>query len=47
MSRASRHGFFPQISIEDGVKETIRWYLKNKELADKTKDVFKSLKEGV
>ena len=43
MTRAKKHGFAPTISIEDGVKETIEWYLANKELADAGKDVFKLL----
>ena len=47
MSRASEYGFHPQISIEEGIKDTINWYLENKELADKGKDVFKSLREGI
>lgn len=41
MSRAKEHGFIPKISIEEGVKETIQWYLQNKEVADAGKDVFK------
>ena len=36
--------FKPEISIEDGVRDTIKWYLQNKQLADTGKDVFKSLK---
>ena len=44
MSRAASYGFFPQISIEEGVKETIDWYLKNKDFADAGKDTFKMLK---
>jgi GDP-L-fucose synthase len=43
MERANSYGFQPQISIEEGVKETIQWYLKNKEKADSGKDVFKLL----
>jgi len=46
MSRASKYGFEPEVSIEDGIKSTIEWYLKNKTTADKGKDVFKSLKEA-
>jgi len=29
MSRANSYGFEPQVSIEDGIKETIKWYLEN------------------
>ena len=43
MERAKSYGFQPQISIEEGVKETIQWYLKNKDMADSGKDVFKLL----
>tara|TARA_R110000824_G_scaffold153926_22_gene325804 strand:+ start:2047 stop:3030 length:984 start_codon:yes stop_codon:yes gene_type:complete len=46
MSRAKKYGFEPQISIEDGIKETIEWYLKNKQAADTGKDIFKILNEG-
>ena len=43
MSRAKSLGFTPNISIEEGIQETIEWYLKNKHLADSGVDVFKSL----
>ena len=43
MTRATQYGFTPEVSIEQGVAETIDWYLENKELADAGKDVFKSL----
>ena len=45
MERAKSHGFYPQISIEEGVKETIEWYLENKSMADSGKDVFKLLEK--
>ena len=45
MSKAKAYGFEPLISIEEGVKETIEWYLENKEVADTGKDVFKTLNE--
>tara|TARA_Y100000592_G_scaffold781_1_gene1270 strand:+ start:20069 stop:21049 length:981 start_codon:yes stop_codon:yes gene_type:complete len=41
MQRAKSYGFEPEISIEDGIKETIEWYLNNKLMADAGKDVFK------
>lgn len=41
MSRANSYGFFPEISIEDGIRETIGWYLENKQIANAGKDVFK------
>jgi len=45
MERAKSYGFQPQISIEEGVKETIQWYLENKAVADSGKDVFKLLEK--
>jgi GDP-L-fucose synthase len=44
MTKAKSHGFTPEISIEEGIKETIKWYLENKETADAGKDVFKLLR---
>ena len=44
MSRANSYGFYPKISIEEGVSETIDWYIENKKLADSGKDVFKLMK---
>jgi len=43
MTRAKRYGYEPLISVEDGIQETIEWYLQNKHLADSKIDVFKSL----
>jgi GDP-L-fucose synthase len=40
MTRAKSYGFYPQISIEEGVEETIKWYLTNKEIVDKRYNVF-------
>lgn len=31
MTRANSYGFSPTISLEDGIKETIAWYLQNRE----------------
>jgi GDP-L-fucose synthase len=44
MERAKSLGFTQKISIEDGIKETVEWYLNNKEIANKSVDTFKSLK---
>jgi len=46
MSRAASYGFNPEISIEEGILETIEWYLSNTEMANADKDVFKNLKES-
>jgi GDP-L-fucose synthase len=40
MSRAKSYGFEPQISIEEGIDETIKWFLENKEIIDKRYNVF-------
>ena len=45
MTRAKELGFEPEISIEQGLKETIEWYLENKQFADTGIDVFKSLEK--
>ena len=41
MTRAKSCGFEPLISIEDGISETIEWYLQNKENIDKRFNAFK------
>ena len=40
ISRAKSIGFEPRISIEDGIKEVITWYLENRELVNKRFNVF-------
>ncbi len=45
MTRAKSYGFTPTISIEQGIKETIEWYLENKTTADLGKDIFKHLEK--
>jgi len=41
MTRAKSYGFKPEVSIEDGIKDTIKWFLDNKETVDKRYNVFK------
>jgi len=41
ITKAKKLGFEPSISIEDGAKETMEWYKKNKNIADKRYNVFK------
>jgi len=41
MTRAYSHGFKPSISIEDGIEETIDWFLANKEIIDKRFNAFR------
>jgi len=41
ITKAKKLGFEPNISIEDGAKETMEWYKKNKNIADKRYNVFK------
>ena len=43
ISRARAIGFEPKISIEEGVKDTMAWYRKNRDLARKRFDVFEAL----
>lgn len=40
ISRANSYGFKPQVSIEQGIKETIEWYLKNKYSANNRYNAF-------
>jgi GDP-L-fucose synthase len=40
ISRARAIGFEPEISIEDGIKETMQWYKQNKAIAEKRYNVF-------
>ena len=48
ISRAKAIGFRPVISIEDGIKEVMKWYRENREIANKRYNVFteKSQKGG-
>jgi len=38
--RAKSFGFEPKISINEGIEETVKWFLKNKEIIDKRYNVF-------
>lgn len=40
MTRAQGHGFAPQISIEDGIRETIEWYIKNRSSVENRYNAF-------
>lgn len=40
MTRASGYGFACEVSIEEGIKETIAWYLANRNDADKRYNAF-------
>ena len=44
VSRARGMGFKPEISIEDGIAETIEWYIKNKSVINKRYNVFNEKK---
>ena len=44
ISRAASIGFMPEISIEDGIAETIEWYIKNKSVINKRYNVFNEKK---
>ena len=41
MQRAYCRGFKPQISIEEGIKETMDWFMQNKDIIDKRYNAFK------
>lgn len=41
MSRANSYGFSPEISLKDGIKDTVDWYLKNKSLINNRHEAFK------
>ncbi|MDP8245327.1 MAG: NAD-dependent epimerase/dehydratase family protein [Candidatus Hinthialibacter antarcticus] len=41
MSRARSIGFEPEISIQDGIRETAQWYQENKDTTDLRYDIFK------
>lgn len=40
LTRANAYGFKPQISIEEGIKETITWYVKNRHAVDNRYNAF-------
>lgn len=40
ISRARALGFEPKIPIEEGIKDTMEWYLKNKDKVDKRYNIF-------
>lgn len=40
MTRAQSHGFMPEISIEQGIQETIAWYAQNRNAADNRYNAF-------
>ena len=40
MTRATTAGFKPTISIEEGIQDTINWFLENKEIIDKRYNAF-------
>ena len=35
MERANEYGFYPSVSLEDGVKDAIEWFIANKDIVDK------------
>jgi len=40
VSRAKDIGFYPAISIEEGIQEVMNWYQKNKNIVDKRYNIF-------
>lgn len=41
MSRAESYGFTTEVSIEDGIADTIRWFLDNKQMIDERYNAFR------
>ena len=41
MSRANSFGFYPTISVEEGIIDTIEWFKNNKEVVDRRHNAFK------
>lgn len=39
-SRVESYGFKPEISIKEGLEQTIKWYLENKNIVDKRYNIF-------
>lgn len=40
MSRATSYGFEPKITIEDGINDTIKWFMENKSIVDNRFNAF-------
>lgn len=40
MTRANKYGFYPKVSLEEGIKRTTEWFINNKEILDKRYNVF-------
>ena len=40
MERANSYGFYPEISIEEGLEDAIKWFILNKDLVDKRVNVL-------
>lgn len=40
MERANEYGFYPSVSLEDGVKDAIEWFIANKDIVDKRYNIL-------
>ena len=40
MERANSYGFYPEISIEEGLEDAIKWFILNKDSVDKRVNVL-------
>jgi len=40
MERANEYGFYPEVSLEDGVKDAIEWFIANKDIVDKRYNIL-------
>jgi GDP-L-fucose synthase len=41
MSRANSHGFYPSVTIEEGIIDTIKWFKENKTIVDQRHNAFR------
>jgi GDP-L-fucose synthase len=40
MERANEYGFYPSVSLEDGVRDAIEWFIANKDIVDKRYNIL-------
>jgi GDP-L-fucose synthase len=41
MSRANSHGFYPSVTIEEGIIDTINWFKSNRDIVDRRHNAFR------
>jgi dTDP-D-glucose 4,6-dehydratase len=40
MDRANAKGFYPKVSLEDGIRKTTEWFIENKSIIDNRFNAF-------